>query len=243
MISFSGRIWVGSIALSGILLAASLPGAHAVVLASDSSLSLKSQLPVKVTKDLYGKEVRAKLETAEKAELKVAQLQVQVPEHIKDQAVAKPVESSKIQVAKAEPKPKPKPAPSNPPNQQISRGSSDMSSLVSNALSLRGVPYVFGGTSRNGFDCSGFTQYVFKASGISLPRTSYTQFGVGTAVNRQQLQAGDLVFFTTYAKGASHVGIYIGDGRFVHAADSGVKVTSLSDSYYASRYLGARRVQ
>ena len=127
------------------------------------------------------------------------------------------------------------------PQQQVSR--SDNSGLVSNALSLVGVPYLFGGTSRSGFDCSGYTQYVFKGSGISLPRTAAGQFGVGSAVNRNQLQAGDLVFFSTYESGASHVGIYIGGGSFVHASNSGVCTTSLSESYYASRYLGARRVR
>jgi cell wall-associated NlpC family hydrolase len=123
---------------------------------------------------------------------------------------------------------------------QVSR--SDSSGLVENALSLVGVPYVFGGTSRSGFDCSGYVQYVFKGSGISLPRTASEQFKVGSSVSREQLQSGDLVFFHTYAAGASHVGIYIGGGSFVHASNSGVRTTKLSDSYYASRYLGARRV-
>ncbi|MDP4125359.1 MAG: C40 family peptidase [Bacillota bacterium] len=123
--------------------------------------------------------------------------------------------------------------------QQISRSNS--ADIADHALSLIGVPYVFGGTSRSGFDCSGYTQYVFKGSGTYLPRTASAQFNVGTSVKRDQLQAGDLVFFTTYAPGASHVGIYIGGGRFVHASNSGVQVTSLSESYYASRYLGARR--
>ncbi|MEA4901199.1 MAG: C40 family peptidase [Desulfitobacterium sp.] len=126
---------------------------------------------------------------------------------------------------------------------EVSRSSSTNSSkLVSNAMSLIGVPYVFGGTSRSGFDCSGYTQYVFQGSGVSLPRTSYAQYGVGSAVSRDELQPGDLVFFSTYDKGASHVGIYIGGGSFVHASNSGVRTTSLSDSYYASRYVGARRV-
>lgn len=124
-----------------------------------------------------------------------------------------------------------------------SRGSSGSSSIVERALSLQGTSYVFGGTSKSGFDCSGFTKYVYSGSGISLPRTSYDQFASGTSVSKDNLQPGDLVFFTTYAKGASHVGIYIGGGRFVHAANpsSGVKTSSLSDSFYSSRYLGARR--
>jgi len=125
----------------------------------------------------------------------------------------------------------------------VSRGSSGSSSIVDRALSLQGTPYVFGGTTRRGFDCSGFTKYVFANSGISLPRTSYAQFSSGTAVGKNDLRPGDLVFFSTYAKGASHVGIYMGGGRFVQASNpnSGVKVSSLGDSFYSSRYLGARR--
>ncbi|MBC2728383.1 NlpC/P60 family protein [Desulfosporosinus sp.] len=126
----------------------------------------------------------------------------------------------------------------------VSRGSSGgSSSLINRALSLQGTSYVFGGTTKNGFDCSGFTKYVYSGSGISLPRTSYAQFASGTAVSKNNLQSGDLVFFSTYAKGASHVGIYIGGGNFVHASNpgSGVKTSSLNDSFYSSRYLGARR--
>ncbi|WP_407314450.1 NlpC/P60 family protein [Desulfosporosinus sp. SB140] len=125
----------------------------------------------------------------------------------------------------------------------ISRGGDGSSSIVDRALSLQGSRYVFGGTSRSGFDCSGFTKYVYASSGISLPRTSYAQFASGTPVNQNDLRPGDLVFFTTYSKGASHVGIYIGGGRFVQASNpsSGVEVSSLSDSFYSSRYLGARR--
>lgn len=124
----------------------------------------------------------------------------------------------------------------------VSRGS-DGSSVVDRALSLQGTPYVFGGTSQRGFDCSGFTKYVFASAGVSLPRTSYDQFASGSSVSKSDLRSGDLVFFSTYSSGASHVGIYIGGGRFVHASNpsSGVKVSSLSDSFYSSRYLGARR--
>ena len=125
----------------------------------------------------------------------------------------------------------------------VSRGNSGSSSLVDRALSLQGTPYVFGGTTRSGLDCSGFTKYVFASLGISLPRTSFEQFSSGAAVGKNDLRQGDLVFFSTYAKGASHVGIYIGGGRFVQASNpsSGVKVSSLSDSYYSSSYVGARR--
>lgn len=124
----------------------------------------------------------------------------------------------------------------------LSRGNSGSSSIVDRALSLQGTPYVFGGTTQKGFDCSGFTKYVYASSGISLPRTSFDQFASGAAVGKNDLRAGDLVFFSTYAKGASHVGIYVGGGRFVHASNpnSDVKISSLSDSFYSSRYLGAR---
>ncbi|HEY8909576.1 MAG TPA: cell wall-binding repeat-containing protein [Desulfosporosinus sp.] len=123
---------------------------------------------------------------------------------------------------------------------QISRSAS--SKLVENALSLQGIRYVYGGTSRSGFDCSGYVQYVFKGSGISLPRIASDQANVGTSVSQDQIQAGDLVFFTTYAPGASHVGIAIGGGSFVHASNSGVCISSLSESYYSGRFFSARRV-
>lgn len=110
-------------------------------------------------------------------------------------------------------------------------------------LQYIGTPYVWGGTTTSGFDCSGFTQYVFRQMGYSLNRTAAQQLNNGYAVT--DLQPGDLVFFNnTYSTSAaaSHVGIYIGNNQFVHSASGGVKVTSLSDSYYASRYIGARRI-
>ena len=112
------------------------------------------------------------------------------------------------------------------------------------ALKYQGVPYVWGGTTPRGFDCSGFTQYVFKEMGYTLKRTAAQQLTCGTPVNGS-LQVGDLVFFTnTYATSAaaSHVGIYMGDNLFIHAANGGVKITSLDHEYYAARYIGARRV-
>ena len=127
-----------------------------------------------------------------------------------------------------------------PSAKQVSRSYS--SELVDHALSLLGDRYVYGGTSRSGFDCSGYTQYVFKGSGIYLPRTSAEQFRVGAPVVKAQLLPGDLVFFSTYAPGATHVGIYIGGGSFVDSSNIGVGISSLSSDYFASRYIGARRV-
>lgn len=258
-VSFSTRKWLGSVALAGLILASSLPVSASTEPTADVSVLPAKPLLVasaKVSTDSYTQIVRSQLQwianptksnvmvestsTTEKTapELSepvvVAEDTTQPTNDGQSSEKAQPSTSKsnvKVQVA-AEPK------------QQVSRStSSDSSStLVGNALSLTGVPYVFGGTSKSGFDCSGYTQYVFKGSGVSLPRTSSAQFNVGTEVKKDQLQAGDLVFFTTYSKGPSHVGIYIGSGKFVHASNSGVRTTSLNDSYYASRYVGARRV-
>ncbi len=122
---------------------------------------------------------------------------------------------------------------------------SDNSSLIETALSCRGARYRRGGTSRGGFDCSGFTRYVFAKYGVSLPHSSSAQASLGQRVSKDALKPGDLVFFQTYRRGISHVGIYIGNDKFVHAAryGKGVRVDSLSSSYYCSRYRGARRVR
>ena len=122
-------------------------------------------------------------------------------------------------------------------------GNSTGAKIVADAKKYLGVPYVWGGTTPSGFDCSGLTFYVMRENGITIPRTSETQYGAGTYVSRSTLQPGDLVFFeNTYREGISHVGIYIGNGQFIHAASSGVIISNLSSTYYDSRYYGARRV-
>ena len=139
------------------------------------------------------------------------------------------------------PAPAPTPAPSS-----SSGGSSSSapppathSSVVSIALQYLGVPYVWGGASPSGFDCSGLTMYAYAKVGVYLPHNAAMQYGMGTPVARSQLAPGDLVFFN----GLSHVGMYIGGGRFVHAPHTGdvVKISSLSEYWYAATYVGARR--
>jgi cell wall-associated NlpC family hydrolase len=116
--------------------------------------------------------------------------------------------------------------------------------VAGTALSLRGVPYRNGGSDPAGFDCSGFVTYVFAQNGVKVPRTVSEQFHAGRQVADPQLEPGDLVFFTTVAPGASHVGIAIGGDEFVHAPSSTgeVRVERMSASYWATRFVGARRV-
>jgi cell wall-associated NlpC family hydrolase len=113
------------------------------------------------------------------------------------------------------------------------------------ASSHLGAPYVWGGAASSGFDCSGFIYYLLKEYyGLTLPRMADGQFNAGAVVERADIQAGDLVFFSTYEPGPSHVGIYMGDGNFIHASSAArqVTITPLSRAYYAERYVGARRL-
>ena len=115
--------------------------------------------------------------------------------------------------------------------------------IVSTAQKFTGVPYVFGGTTPSGFDCSGLLQYVFKMHGLTIPRLADEQYNLGKSAKVNQLVAGDLVFFTTYTAGVSHCGIYVGEGKFLHASSSkGVKIDSLDNEYWKTRFVGARKV-
>lgn len=135
-------------------------------------------------------------------------------------------------------------APGRPAPIIRSGGNTNGYALSGTALSLRGAPYKNGGIDPNGFDCSGFVRYVYTQHGVPMPREVREQFKIGKTVDRSRLEPGDLVFFSTVAPGASHVGIMIGGDQFVHApSERGVvRVESLSQQYWGSRYIGAKRV-
>ncbi|MFD0621159.1 C40 family peptidase [Paenibacillus sp. GCM10027629] len=117
------------------------------------------------------------------------------------------------------------------------------SKLDKEVKDVLGTRYLSGGTSTSGFDCSGFTMYIFKQFDVKLPHQSGSQYKMGKKVAKSDLESGDLVFFNTNGKGISHVGIYVGENKFAHASSKrGITISSLSDSYYVKRYVGATRV-
>jgi len=134
--------------------------------------------------------------------------------------------------------------PAEKPN-VISESSASID-VVMFAMSLAETPYRYGGNSvETGFDCSSFVGHVYKNSiGIELPRSSQEISHVGQALTRTQLQSGDLVFFNTQHRANSHVGIYVGEGKFVHAPRTGarIRVENMEENYWLSRYNGARRI-
>lgn len=120
---------------------------------------------------------------------------------------------------------------------------SKVNAILITAKKYIGVPYSFGGTTPRAFDCSGYLQYVFAQNGIQFPRSADEQYKLGLKASPNQLEAGDLVFFTTYEPGASHCGIYLGNGKFIHASSSkGVRIDELSNSYWQARYYGGKHI-
>lgn len=148
------------------------------------------------------------------------------------------------------PRPQPFPGANTPapPESRSAPSNTDTSAfadLIATAMALRGTPYRNGGTEPSrGFDCSGFVQWVFAQHGTSLPRETREQYDEGRRVHRDEVRAGDLVFFETVSRGPSHVGIALGAGQFVHAPSSRgvVRVENYTNGYWASRWVGARRV-
>jgi cell wall-associated NlpC family hydrolase len=159
---------------------------------------------------------------------------------------------AQVQVILGGPSPTAAPAPAHPkkaqhkravakaqPKRQQETASSMQIAIAEYALRFLGTRYVWGGSSPKGFDCSGYTWYVYRMFGYGIPRTADAQFAAGWPVDNPL--PGDLVFFQTYDYGASHVGIYLGQGRFVSAIAGSVQISSFGSSYFASRYVGARR--
>jgi cell wall-associated NlpC family hydrolase len=147
------------------------------------------------------------------------------------------------------PRPFPMPGIQRPDNgspsiSSATHGEDDIYALVGTALDLRGIPYRNGGADPSGFDCSGFTQYVFAQHGVALPREVREQFSMGSTVKPHEVAAGDLVFFSTTAHGPSHVVIAVGGEEFIHAPSSAgvVRVERFSSSYWSKRFVGARRI-
>ena len=137
-------------------------------------------------------------------------------------------------------------AAQNPPAVTPSRSAgTSRAAVLQYAARYLNTPYKYGGATPAGFDCSGFVQYVYKHFDISLPRTAAAQAKAGVRVDKANLSPGDLVFFDTEGSGISHVGIYAGNGRFIHSSSpnsGGVIYTSLGESFYSKSYAGARRL-
>jgi cell wall-associated NlpC family hydrolase len=144
----------------------------------------------------------------------------------------------------APPPPESTPSPPAEPSNDVPPVPVVPSAIVDTAMKLRGLPYRNGGSDPSGFDCSGFVQWVFAKNGVLLPREVREQYGVGQKIGLREVQPGDLVFFATVSRGASHVGLVIGADQFVHAPTSTgvVRVERFTATYWARRFVGARRI-
>lgn len=140
--------------------------------------------------------------------------------------------------------PRPFPGAPSPPSAPATGPEPATLAVLETALSYRGVPYRNGGSDPNGFDCSGFVQWVFAQHGLRLPRDVHDQYQVGAEIDRDDVRPGDLVFFETVSQGASHVGIALGGDEFVHAPSSRgvVRVERYTTDYWKRRFVGARRL-
>jgi len=197
----------------------------------ESQLSQRQQLVESIRSEI--ERMKAE-EAARQRELarQAAAARAERAEQARQLALADPYSSSSSSSDSSASAP-PAPSVSAPP-------SSNGSAAVAIAMRYLGVPYVWGGESPSGFDCSGLIVYVYRQLGVSLPHHAATMYSYGTYVSRDQLQPGDLVYFD----GLGHMGMYIGGGNFIHAPHTGdvVKISSLSDSWYASTYVGAKRI-
>lgn len=164
---------------------------------------------------------------------------IKVPEKPKQEAEIQPNAANSSKSKKTSAKTK----TPNRGGSGLSKAPAGSRKIISHAYKYLGRPYIWGASGPGAFDCSGFTSYVYRVFGVSLPHNAASQFGHGQAVRKGNLSSGDLVFFNT-SGGISHVGLYIGNGRFIHAANSrtGVIVSSLSEGYYLKRFVGARRI-
>ncbi|HVJ47710.1 C40 family peptidase [Desulfitobacterium sp.] len=233
VLTLSGMVWVLGLSVQTV-------PSQAFVKQQESVQSLnrsETQISSMFVKDNISEQTKTPENRLQSEEPEKKSNPTQVASQIEEESPSKVInrtDTKNVSVASSSTEPK--------ASSQVSRGSSEVDNLIKRATSLQGIPYLWGGTTRAGFDCSGFVQYVFKASGVSLPRSSFEQYKVGTPVSRDQLKPGDLVFFSTYNSGASDVRIYIGGGRTIGSARDGVAIHSLSESYWSSRYVGARRI-